>query len=113
MPNLDRIKECMNIAKNVTPSPNKPWYECYAEDVEFLLGVLEFERATRTNMTGPQMLDKFRTAVCEKSKDVDEKAEHEWFSLAYGFFLGLGNEIEDAHFLANEATYRYKYWQNK
>jgi len=42
------------------------------------------------------MLKSFRDELCMLSKEVDPEERHNWETLAYGFFIGKGMDIEQA-----------------
>ncbi len=44
--------------------------------------------------------------VTEQVVEVDPGAEHDWYTLAIGFFLGRGFSGDDAHELARELLKR-------
>lgn len=41
--------------------------------------------------------------VYDKAKEVDPNDDHDWFDLAYGFFMGLGFDPSKAFQLALDA----------
>ncbi len=51
-------------------------------------------------------MEAWRTEVNEKASKVDPDDEHDWFDLAYGFFLGKGLRPARAKELAVEAQRR-------
>ena len=42
-------------------------------------------------------IEQWKHDVWDKQKDVDPDNELYWESLAYGYFLGLGLSVDDAH----------------
>lgn len=52
------------------------------------------------------LLEAWRTEVSTRPDDVDPEEAHDWFDLAYGFFLGKGLEPNHAKKLAVETQRR-------
>ncbi len=49
-------------------------------------------------------IELWKKNVWDKRKDVDPHDELYWESLAYGYFLGLGLSIDEAHDSVHEAS---------
>ena len=61
-------------------------------------------------MSIDEALEKFKTEICNRSKEVDPESERDWYCMSYGFFLALGLSIEDAEDAACKARYDHQYW---
>ena len=57
-----------------------------------------------------QSLERFKTEICNHSKDIDPSSERDWYDLSLGFFLAIGHNIDDATDLAVYARYTCQYW---
>jgi hypothetical protein len=51
-------------------------------------------------MNEDRALEKWEKLVYDRASTVDEQDERDWYDMAYGFFLALGFDVEDAHALA-------------
>jgi len=61
-------------------------------------------------MNQTELLEKFRKEICERSKEIDEDSQQDWYSLSLGFFLACGATPQQAHELSIEVRYKHKYW---
>jgi len=66
---------------------------------------------TTINEKHAEILERFKTEVCSKSKEIDPGDEYDWYDLSVGYFLAKGLTIADATNLAVEARYQQHYWQ--
>ena len=57
-----------------------------------------------------ELLTKFKKEVCLNKLINKELDEEYWGSLAVGYFLALGCNIEISKKLALEAAYEYEFW---
>jgi len=62
-----------------------------------------------------ELLEEFKTSMCDESSTVDPDDEHDWYCLAVGWFLGKGASVDDAHELAQETKdahdgHLFNYW---
>jgi len=55
--------------------------------------------------TAKNMEEKFKTEVCDRSKEVDPREEHDWFSLTLGWAIAKGLTLKDAYQFALHIRY--------
>ncbi len=53
-------------------------------------------------MNKEEAIKRWEFSVRKISEDIDPHNEHDWRSLCYGFMLGLGVTIDEAHEWAGE-----------
>lgn len=64
-------------------------------------------------MTTQEAMDKFKTEICEKAKEIDPSEGMDWFALSYGFFLALGLSPEVSEELSIHVRYKLHYWEGQ
>lgn len=56
----------------------------------------------RTDMVDQELLEEFEKCIAGNADAVDPDDKHDWYSLAYGYFLGKGKQPTDALALVTE-----------
>jgi hypothetical protein len=52
----------------------------------------------------PPMLFAFKSQVWDKVEEVDPNGQHDWYDIAFGFAMGYGKPVDEAHQFAKYAV---------